>query len=234
MQNKIAIVIPVYNEEKNLKILLPQIFKYNKNILVIIVDDNSTDNTSSFVKKYNSSNTDVVYLHRKAKLGRGSAIVYGFKYAYEKSSSSVFIEMDGDLSHDPKEIAGLAALTNEKTISLASRYIPKSKVVGISLSRKIVSKIVNMFETTLFHLPIHDYTNGFRAYPRNAVKLLIKYKYKSSGFAAIAESSFFLHSKGFGFSEQPTFFVNRTIGGSKVDIHELYISIRDLLRVRFF
>jgi len=234
MQKKVAIIIPVYNEGNNLQLLIPDIFKFNKKVIIVVVDDNSSDNTYLVVSGLRKNDSRIIYLHRKSKLGRGSAVIFGFKYAYTKTDSSVFIEMDADLSHNPREISGLCSLTNNHTVSLASRYIPGSKVTGISQSRRIVSKIVNGFETILFHLPLHDYTNGFRAYPRNAIKLLITHKYRSNGFAAIAESAYFLHKKGFVFSEQKTFFVNRTIGGSKVDIHELYVSVRDLLRVRFF
>lgn len=232
MQRKVAIIIPVYNEAPNLKILIPNIFKYCKNVDIYIVDDNSTDGTAQLIltlkKKY-----QIFYLRRNKKLGRGTAVTHGFKQAFKDSRISVFVEMDADLSHDPKELPRLISSVDKSSISLASRYILMSKIYGVSKERKILSKFANGFESLLFGLPIHDYTNGYRAYPREAIAVLIKHRYKSSGFASIAESTYFLYKKGFTLRELPTKFVNRKIGGSKADLHEIYISIRDLFRIRF-
>lgn len=227
-----AVIIPAYNEAENLEILIPSIYTYANSIAVYVVDDNSQDNTDEVIKKLQTK-YPVIHLKRKKKLGRGTAVTFGFKEAFKNRKVDVFVEMDADQSHDPKELSKLISLVDKNSISSASRYIPKSKVYGTSKERKILSKVVNGFESMLFGLPIHDYTNGFRAYPRNAVALLIKHKYKSSGFATIAESTYLLYKKGFKLKEISTKFVNRRIGGSKVDIHEMYISLRDLLRVRF-
>lgn len=232
MNKKTAVIIPVYNEGDNLSILIPDIYKHNKGLTLFVVDDNSTDKTGTIIKKMRAK-YPIFYIKRKSKLGRGTAVIEGFRQAYLKGVFEIFVEMDADLSHKPEELKGLIGSVDNKTMVLASRYIPKSKILGISKGRKIISKIVNGFEKRLFGLPIHDYTNGFRAYSRDAVSVLIGHKYKSSGFATIAESTYLLHKKGFRLKEKPTIFINRRIGGSKADLHEMYISLRDLIRVRF-
>jgi dolichol-phosphate mannosyltransferase len=227
-----AVIIPAYNEGNNLKILIPKVYKYNKNLSVYIVDDNSSDNTERILKKLRIK-YPFIHLRRKGKLGRGTAVTFGFKQAYKNPNIKIFIEMDADLSHNPKELPKLINLVDDNTIVSASRYISGSSATGISRGRRILSHIVNGFESILLQLPIHDYTNGYRAYPRKAVSLLIKHKFKSTGFATVAESTYYLYKMGFELKETPTKFMNRKIGGSKADIHEMYISIRDLLRIRF-
>ncbi len=227
-----AVVIPAYNEAENLKVLIPSIFSHASSIVVYVVDDNSQDNTDEVIRKLKIK-YPIIHLKRNKKLGRGTAVTFGFKEAFKNTNIAVFVEMDADQSHDPKELLKLISLVDKNSIASASRYIPKSKVYGTTKERKILSKLVNGFEALLFGLPIHDYTNGFRAYPRNAVALLIKHNYKSSGFSTIAESTYLLYKKGFILKENPTKFVNRRIGGSKVDLHEMLISLRDLFRVRF-
>jgi dolichol-phosphate mannosyltransferase len=233
MKSVPAIIVPVYNESENLKLLIPRIFTNVKNARVVVVDDSSTDNTASVIKTLKRKYKSITHLVRPAKMGRGTAVLHGFSYALKKIDSSIFVEMDADLSHDPDELPKLLKLSNENTIVIASRYLKGSKIIDISFFSKIRSRSANMLNSLLFGLPIHDNTNGYRIYPRKAVKLLTKYSYKSSGFVSISESTYYLSKKGFKLIERPSKFVNRKIGGSKADFHEIFISIRDLLKIKF-
>jgi dolichol-phosphate mannosyltransferase len=232
MNLPVVIVVPVYNEAENLKILIPKIFKNVKHTQVIIVDDNSTDDTTKIVKELNKKYKTIIHLKRKAKMGRGTAVLHGFRYALKTTQSQIFVEMDADLSHDPDELPKLLELTNSNTVVIASRYLKKSKIVNSPYHRRFLSKLANSLNSLLFGLPIHDNTNGFRLYPRNGVMLLCKHKYKSTGFVTISESTYYLFKKGFILKERPTTFVNRRLGGSKADLHEVFISFRDLLKIR--
>jgi len=234
MLNKVVIIIPVYNEAENLKILIPKIFSNIKKVKIIIVDDNSNDNSDLIIKKFKKKHLELYHLKRKAKMGRGTAVTHGFKYAFKNTDSQIFIEMDADLSHDPDELENLISLVDENSVGIASRYLIDSRIVGSPMQRRFLSKLANYLNSLLFGLPIHDNTNGFRAYSRKAINLLINYDYKSTGFVTISESSYFLFKNGFQLQEMPTIFVNRRIGGSKANAHEVFISIRDLLRIRFF
>lgn len=229
----VVVVIPVYNEAENLKILIPKIYSNVKGVTVIVVDDNSKDNTDGVIKNLNKKHKSIIHLKRKSKMGRGTAVLHGFAYALKNTKAQIFVEMDADLSHDPDELPQLLKLTNKKVVVIASRYLKRSRIINSPFQRRFLSKLANAFNSFLFGLPVHDNTNGYRLYPRNAVELLTKYKYKSTGFVTISESSYYLYKKGFMLRERPTVFVNRRIGGSKADLHEVYISFRDLLKIRF-
>ena len=98
--DKFTIVIPVYNEAKNLKILVPKIYYEleNKKFEIIIVDDNSTDTTKKVLKKFKKKNFH--HIIRKDKRDLSKSCILGFK----KSKYNNLIVMDGDLQHKPSDI----------------------------------------------------------------------------------------------------------------------------------
>src|SRR3989344_7360147 len=218
MQKMLAIVIPVYNEGENLEILIPRIFESSKKYKVFVVDDNSLDNTSDILGKLNKKYKNIIHIKRKAKLGRGSAVIEGFKYAFNNTSCEYFLEMDADLSHDPKDFSRLTKNANPNSVVIGSRYIKGSKILNIPKKRVVLSKCANFAAGLLLNIPIHDNTNGLRLYSRAGVKYLIKHKYKSTGFVAIPESTYLLFRKEFKLVECHSTFVNRKIGGSKADL----------------
>ena len=98
--DKFSIVIPVYNEGKKLRILIPRIYKELKNIKfeLIIVDDNSTDNTVKILKKFNKKILN--HIIRKSERDLSKSCILGFRKARYKN----IIVMDGDLQHKPSDI----------------------------------------------------------------------------------------------------------------------------------
>lgn len=229
----LAIIIPTYNESKNLNITIPLIKKYAKNASVIIVDDNSKDNTDRTIQNLKNKYSKITLLKREKKMGRGTAVIYGFNYAFRKGNFDYFLEMDADMSHDPKELPEILRAAEPKAIVIGSRYIKGSKTINIPLRRKLLSNCANLFINILFNLPAHDNTNGYRLYPKKGIKIILKHSYISKGFVCIAESAYVLHKKGFKLKEVPSIFVNRKLGGSKVTPHEILTWIRDLLKIRF-
>ena len=97
----IGIVIPAYNEEKNIIKLVKKIKNKIKNSSIIIVDDSANKKTFQLIKK---NNLNIDYIHRGKKLGRGSAVILGLKKLLKIRKVKIFIEMDADLSHDPNEL----------------------------------------------------------------------------------------------------------------------------------
>lgn len=77
---KILIVIPAYNEEANINSLISILNKKLSNPYIAVIDDSESDETKKIIK----INKNVKYFHRKKKLGRGSAVIYGFKKFYKK------------------------------------------------------------------------------------------------------------------------------------------------------
>lgn len=231
-EKKVAVIIPTYNEADNLVLLIPELFKQIPKASIIVVDDNSKDNTKKIINAFKIKYKNLVFLERTKKEGRGTAVLHGFKHAISKTNADYFVEMDADFSHDPKEITKIINEASENFLVVGSRYISGGNVINIPLKRKILSKTANICINFVLSLPAKDNTNGYRLYSRNAVRVLLKHKYISRGFVCIPESAYVLTKKGFKIKEVPITFVDRTRGGSKVTMHEIFTWIRDLIKIR--
>jgi len=101
---KKIVITPTYNESKNILVLIKKIKKIDSDLHILVIDDNSPDNTSELVKQFANDRNDIFIINRKEKLGLGTAYITGFKWAI-KNNYNFVIQMDADLSHDPKELA---------------------------------------------------------------------------------------------------------------------------------
>ena len=156
----ISIIIPTYNEKKNIRKLTSKIndvFKSNKiDGEIIFVDDNSPDGTGriaeSLSKKY-----PVRVLHRKKKSGLASAVIDGFSEA----KGNIIGVMDADLSHPPESIPDMISPIKKGSadFTIGSRYVEDGDVKGWPLQRKIISKGATLFTRHLTN--VKDPMSGF-------------------------------------------------------------------------
>ena len=227
---KNIIVIPTYNEKKNIKILIIKILKIFNNIEIIIVDDSPDQEIKTILSEFNT----VFYIHREKKSGRGSAVLKGMNYALEKNDFTHLIEMDADLSHNPEEIKKNLNFISENDVDLliSSRYLKESKIINWPLKRKVLSFFANQLAKFFLKVPVKDYTNGFRVYSKNAVKHVVKECGQvGDGFIILSEILVQLYYNNFKVSERPTIFVDRVMGNSNVTLKEILNSLLGLLKV---
>ena len=145
--HKFTIVIPVYNEAKNLKILIPKIYKKLKNIKfeLLIVDDNSTDDTAKILKRVKKRNFH--HIIRKTDRDLSKSCILGFKKARYKN----IIVMDGDLQHNPSDIKRFLNIfyKNKPDFVVGTRDLFKDKNHNLNFFRLFASRllilIVNLF-----------------------------------------------------------------------------------------
>jgi dolichol-phosphate mannosyltransferase len=228
---KLVVILPAYNESENLRILLRKIHDVVPHARIIIVDDSDTpEDTKALKNTY--KNVEVITRHKK--LGRGSAVLEGFKYALKDTSLEYFIEMDTDLSHDPKQIPLLkeAHVKNKAHLVVGSRYIQGSKIVNWPLRRIVMSKVINFNLRFWLKVRLYDFTNGFRFYTRAAVKELLTVGLHEKGFIVLSESVYILNKKGYKIIEVPITFVDRIHGTSSVGVQELYNSLTGAFRIK--
>lgn len=235
MSNKItfAIIIPCYYERENLEKLVPVLISLFPHTPLFIVDDHSPDGTSDFISDVHKKNTCVSVISRASKSGRGSAVLAGLKKAHEDTETAYFLEMDADFSHDPADIYRLLEKADPDTVVIGSRYVRGSRIIDWPYLRRILSRLSNLYARLFLGIPIDDYTNGFRLYPRQAVEVLIKRPPETPGYAYLSETAHLLYKNGFKFSEVPTGFVNRKIGKSNTGIGEYLKSLLAIIKIRF-
>ena len=184
MKNKISIVIPALNEEKNIKPLTKQIIKYLKNIKfeIIFVDDSSVDKSKSVLlnlsKKYKFFNP----LLRKKNRDLTQSCFDGI----EKSKYSNILIMDADLQHNPKYIPKmLKVFNNNKDIVVGARKLTSGKNKGLSEFRRFASVIL-IFLFKIFNIKTSDPMSGFFIFKKKLYKKNKKY-YFGKGFKILAD-----------------------------------------------
>ena len=137
---KVSLIIPTYNEAKNLPLLVEEIFglvdKKMIDLEIIFVDDNSPDGTGDVVEEL-SRKYPIRAIHRAGKLGLGSAVREGFKL----SDRPYLGVMDADLSHDPAILNALVFALDGCDISIGSRFEKGSKVENWKWWRRLISEV---------------------------------------------------------------------------------------------
>jgi dolichol-phosphate mannosyltransferase len=217
-KNNFAIVIPSYNESKNIRILIKKINIELSNSSIIIVDDSSFEEREK-IKKIVKNYKNVKLITRPKKSGRGSAVLLGFKEATKSIGINYVFEMDSDLAHDPKEFKRFLNEINvfPYDLIIGSRYKSGGKIINISTNRTIMSRIINNFLYIWLGIKISDYTSGFRLYSRSALEYLAKTKIESKGFITLSEVAYKLSKKGFKISEVPITWNYRNSGRGKIN-----------------
>lgn len=233
MNNKtIAIIIPSYNEQKNLHILLKDIRKYLSGALVVIVDDSSLEKTTDLLKMLRQHYSKTILISRGQKLGRGSAVIRGFLETLKHKQIQYIFEMDADLAHAPEEFDRFLAVRNKADLIIGSRYLKQSMIIKWPFRRLAQSKIINVFLNIWLGLNLTDYTNGFRLYCRKAAEFLLSVQLRETGFIALSEIAYKLKKNGFRIVEIPITFRDRTYGRSNANIVEILRSLMGAVRIR--
>lgn len=228
--SKTLIIVPCYNEKDNIIKLINTLFSASPESDIIIVDD-SNDDTANLVKDSQLTHQNLFLIKRLGKGGRGTAVLDGLKFGL-KNGYEYMIEMDADLSHDPKELPCLIELAGANTVVIGSRYLKGSKIVGWPLRRKIFSWLANLYAGFILQIKIHDYTNGYRVYSRDAVEKINFNEIKSTGYVVLSEIAYQLFLKGVKFKEFPIVFVNRREGSSNFSLKEIKEAFTSVIRVK--
>lgn len=212
---KVLIIVPTYNEKENVARLVSEIHRYQNEVHILFVDDNSPDGTANVIREIQKETKQVHLLERAGKQGLGTAYIAGFKYAIAKGYDYVF-EMDADFSHDPKEIPNFLRAIEENDLVLGSRYIKGVNVVNWPLRRLLLSYFANVYSRIATGLPVKDATGGFKCFRREVLESLNFDHVKSNGYAFQIELSFKAWKNGFRLKEIPIIFIDRVAGVSKL------------------
>lgn len=191
---KCYIVLPCFNEDKNVKQLVHSIDEALKHHLpyeIIAVDDGSLDRTGEVLKDLSTEFPLRVFVHNE-NLGLGAALRTGLIAAAKIVSGDDFIvTMDSDNTHDPKHVLDMVNSAVNADIVVGSRYVDGGKQLGVPPYRVFLSRGINFLVKTLFRLPVNDATSGFRCFRSFLLKNLYgAFKHdivKSSGFVASLE-----------------------------------------------
>ena len=230
---KTLVISPTYNEAKNIATLVDQVLGPNREYHLLVVDDNSPDGTAAIVKELQKSYPTLHLAERPGKAGLGTAYIFGFKWALEKDYDAI-VQMDADLSHDPKDVPRLVGQLAENDLVIGSRYINGVSVVNWPISRLLLSYSANMYSQIVTGMPINDGTGGFKAWRSDLLGKIDFNKIRSQGYSFQIEMNFRAWRKEARIKEEPIIFMDRTIGESKMSKSIMYEAIWMVWRLRIW
>ncbi len=230
---KTLVISPTYNEGKNIESLVHQVLGPNPDYHLLIVDDNSPDGTAAIVKELQQTYPNLSLEVRPGKAGLGTAYLFGFKWALERGYEAI-VQIDADLSHDPKDVPRLVSELQNYDLIIGSRYVEGVSVVNWPIRRLILSYGANMYSRTVTGMPINDGTGGFKAWRGSLLRKIELNKVKSQGYSFQIEMNFRAWRQNARIKEEPIIFVDRTIGESKMSKAIMYEAIWMVLRLRIW
>jgi len=213
-EKRVILIIPAYNEEKNILKVYESIISFNriKNTIydVIVINDGSTDNTGLICE-----NNNIPFINLIDNLGIGGAVQTGYKYAL-KNKYDIAIQFDGDGQHDVNYVENLIQpiIDNQADIVIGSRFIDKnSSEFKSTFLRRVGIKIISFFVRLFSGKKLLDTTSGFRACNQKIIKMFAK-NYPTEYPEPI--TNMFLLKNKFKVKEIPVKMNERTAGISSI------------------
>ena len=239
----IFILLPAFNEEKNLKIIFEKIkknFKNKNEIRVVLVDDCSIDNTKKLAnKKYSFK---IIYKKHNKNRGLNISMETGLSLINKKAKiDDIVVSLDSDNTHPIALIPKMIKKINHgKDIVIASRFARGSKVNGLASWRQLMS-IGAKFIFKIFYpfKNLNDYTCNFRAYKAQHIKKVLRNKnfFKNEDFNIAAKIllSLISNDRNLKIEEIPfTLRYDLKIGNSKMKIFKtIFLTLRLILIRKF-
>jgi dolichol-phosphate mannosyltransferase len=216
---KISVVVPLMNEEENVKYLIKEVDEALKEFdyELILVDDGSTDNTIEEIKKHMNEKTKLVILNRN--YGQTSAMAAGIEIA----SGDIIVTIDGDLQNDPKDIPMMIEKLNEGYDVVAGIRAKRRD----EPFRKFLSKIANRIIRKVTGVHISDYGCTLKVFKKDVAKNLGLYG-ELHRFIPILAKMY-----GAKITEVPVNHRERQFGKSKYGFNRIFKVISDLMYLVF-
>lgn len=222
---EISVVIPVYNEASNLKPLVDRLLgtlrPLGRSFEIILVDDGSTDSSTSVLKQLTSSVPELKAVIFRRNFGQSAAMTAGFDYARGR----IVVSMDGDLQNDPADIPALIARLDEG-YDMVQGWRKDRK--DPFLSRRLPSILANWLIGFTTGVKLHDYGCSLKAYRKELAKNLLLYGELHRFIPVLS------HLYGARLTEIVVRHHPRKSGKSKYGIGRTYRVLLDLMLMIFF
>ena len=236
---KKILIIPTYNELRNVPIIYKKIRKYNGNLDILFIDDNSPDKTINEIKKIQKMDPKVKYILRKKKNGIGSAHKTGIKWVVKKNYK-ICITMDADLTHDPKFIPKMIELSKRYHLVQTNRFLDKKSLISWPLHRRILTKLRFILLYLLLGLKC-DSSGAFRCYNFNKLNYKLLLFAKNNSYSFFWETIYILTKENCKIKEISIMQKYRSIGSSKLKMSDWFnglfylfeVFIKDLLNFNY-
>ena len=229
---KILIILPTYNETKNIEKLFFLLKNVNLKASYLFIDHGSTDGTLEKIKKIKKKDPKKIFLiKKKIREGIGKAHKDGLNWAYDKKYN-LAITMDTDLAHHPKYIKNLIYKSKNFDLVVGSRYLKNKSMVNWSLFRVLLSNSAHFMSSVLFNID-HDTTNSFRCYNLEKINKNFINSCHSNSYDFFYTSLVILNTRNYKITDIPMEIRGRVEGSSKMLLKHVIKSVINMF-ILFF
>lgn len=232
LPGRTLIAVCTLREADNVEAMLRQLRRRHPAADVLIVDDDSDDQTAAIAQRFADSNDHagkIDVMIRRDQPGLGYAIAATMNAAVQ-GGYEYLVNLDADFSHDPADIAALfaEAKRTQSDVVIGSRYVDGGRIRGWPLHRRLMSRMVNRLATWRMGLPVADCSGSMRCYRVAGLASIDPGSLTSPGYSVLEEVLMRLHQDGATMCEVPITFTDRRDGQSKLTVRE---AIRSLMRI---
>ena len=220
----LSVVVPLYNEEESLPILLEQLLSAlrpsGESFELVLINDGSSDHTAEVLERLSREIPELVGVLLRKNYGQTAAMAAGF----DVSQGEVIVSLDGDLQNDPADIPMLLSKLREG-YDLVSGW--RHQRQDAALQRKLPSKLANRLIGRVTGVLLHDYGCSLKAYRREVLADMRLYGELHRFLPALA------FIEGARITEVKVNHRARQFGSSKYGIDRTFRVLMDLLTVWF-
>ncbi len=214
--SKTVIIIPTYNEAKNIGRIVARVREFEPAIDILVVDDNSPDGTAGLVRTMMQGDSHIKLLSRKGKEGLGKAYLHAFAEVMKDPSVEWIQMLDADFSHDPKYLPAMTEASNNADMVVGSRYVQGGGTVGWNWWRRWLSRFANTYCRVITGMPINDSTAGFIRMRTSFMRVARVEDIRARGHAFMMELKYRLWRHDARTVEVPVVLEDRLLGKSKM------------------
>jgi len=224
----LSIIIPVYNEEKNIQEIIKRVQATKRASEIIIVDDGSHDGTRDILKTLDGKKKVRVIFQEKNQ-GKGAAVVVGMKAA----TGDVLLIQDADLEYDPRDYPALLQPIEEDIADVVygSRFLGAPRRVAMYW-HQVANKLLTFMTNILYDSILTDMETGYKVFRREVIENM---KIRSKKFNFEPEFTAKILKRKYRIFEVPITFNPRDYAdGKKIKLKDAFEAVWALLRFRFF
>ena len=216
----LSIVIPCRNEEaavgSSVEHLYVELRLHNIEHEIVTVDDGSSDSTWSAMQELATRIPTLRPVQNTGEHGFGRAIIYGIDH----SQGDAVVIMMADESDDCRDVVRYWELLGQGYDAVfGSRFVRGGGVIDYPVHKLLVNRFANLFLRLMFHVPLNDFTNAFKAYRRKALDGCRPFL--SPHFNLTVELPLKTIVRGYSWTVVPITWRNRRSGISKLKIREM-------------
>jgi len=228
IKERVLVFTACYNEKQNIEKLILEIKSNLPDSYILIIDDNSPDQTQNVVKILQNKILNLKLIVREKKLGLDTAHKLAYDYAIQ-NKFDFLITMDADLSHDPKELRNFVKWLREYPFVIGSRYTTGGKCL-MKGSRLIMSKLGNLVIKFFSKIKSNEFTTSYRGFNIKKLNGFHLNDVNEKGYSFFMGTLFEINKKNFPIKEIPITFLDREKGVSKIPKFEIFRTLINLFK----